>query len=269
MVQGLGLRGFGGSGLYCRAQNAGADYEELRIHVIAMIVAVSRTSFSYCCVARVDLVLGLPGALMCLTAGGVCLGSPGGPSRELPLLLGVPGPLTGTRPTDQVNLRQWLLLTASALFVLVPAISLVEALRNLLEQYVPRRQAPAGGGFSSPWTPSSPTVSPTCPRVGPRRLRGAQMYMKAQTRLRRNDSSPSARQTRCHLDVLLLLACRLSPDPGRRGLRRQLQGRPVERYLLAVAPGHSRHAGQRAASPPAATQRGLEVREVVEGVRPP
>lgn len=58
MVQGLGLRGFGGSGLYCRAQNAGADCEELRIHVIAMIVAVSRT-FSYCCVARVDLVLRL------------------------------------------------------------------------------------------------------------------------------------------------------------------------------------------------------------------
>ena len=131
MVQGLGLRGFGGSGLYCRAQNAGADCEELRIHVIAMIVAVSRTSFSYCCVARVDLVLGLPGALMCLTAGGVYLGSPGGPSRELPLLLGVPGPLTGTRPTNQANLQRWLLLTASALFVLVLAFSLVEALRNL------------------------------------------------------------------------------------------------------------------------------------------
>ena len=179
MVQGLGLRGFGGSGLYCRAQNAGA---ELRIHVIAMIVAVSRT-FSYCCVARVDLVLRLhQGSVMCLTAGGVCLGSPGGPSRELPLLLGVPGPLTGTRPTNQANLQRWLLLTASALFVLVLAFSLVEALRNLLEQYVPRQQAPAGGGFSSPWTPSSPSVSPTCPRVGPRRLRGAQMYMKAQTR---------------------------------------------------------------------------------------
>ena len=123
-----------GSGLDCRAQKAGAAYEGLRIHVIAM-VAVSGISFSYCCVVGVfwvfDLVLGLPGALMCLTAGGVYLGSPGGPSRELPLLLGVPGPLTGTRPTNQANLQRWLLLTASALFVLVLAFSLVEALRNL------------------------------------------------------------------------------------------------------------------------------------------
>ena len=99
------------------------------------MVAVSGISFSYCCVVGVfcifDLVLGLPGALMCLTAGGVYLGSPGGPSRELPLLLGVPGPLTGTRPTNQANLQRWLLLTASALFVLVLAFSLVEALRNL------------------------------------------------------------------------------------------------------------------------------------------
>ena len=124
-----------GSGLNCRAQNAGAAYEGLRIHVIAM-VAVSGISFSYCCVVGVfwvfDLVLGLPGALMCLTAGGVYLGSPGGPSRELPLLLSVPGPPAGTtRPTNQANLQRWLLLTASALFVLVLAFSLAEALRNL------------------------------------------------------------------------------------------------------------------------------------------
>ena len=63
------------------------------------------------------------------------LGLPQGASRELPLLLGVPGPPAGTRPTNQANLQRWLLLTASALFVLVLAISLVEALRKLQKQY--------------------------------------------------------------------------------------------------------------------------------------
>ena len=94
------------------------------------------------------------------------LGLPRWALAGAPAASGRSGPSHG----HQANLRQWLLLTASALFVLVPAISLVEALRNLLEQYVPRQQVPAGGGFSSPWTPSSPSVSPTCPRVGPPRL---------------------------------------------------------------------------------------------------
>ena len=100
----LGPMGFGGSGLYCRAQNAGVDCEELRVHVIAMKVAVSRTSFS-CCVAGVDLVPRLhQGSLMCLTTGGVYWGSPGGPHgssrcswafRALPRAPGQP-----TRPTS-------------------------------------------------------------------------------------------------------------------------------------------------------------------------
>ena len=101
------------------------------------------------------------------------LGLPQGASRELPLLLGVPGPPAGTRPTNQANLQRWLLLTASALFVLVLAISLVEALRNLQPEtilFLVSRLPDHGGPARRGRLPRQ--ASRRCQRVGPRRLPG-------------------------------------------------------------------------------------------------